>query len=719
MKKILKKHFGHEAFRSVQEQVIKHFLSDRDVVVVMPTGGGKSLCFQLPALMRKGTTIVVSPLISLMKDQVDALVANGISATMLNSSIEASELQKRMQKAEKGKYKLIYIAPERLASVNVGEWLEKINIAALAVDEAHCISQWGHDFRPDYRNLKLFRKRFPKIPIIALTASATQIVRDDIVRELELFNHEVFVSDFYRENLHISVLSKSGANDKIIHLLDKYKNESAIIYCFSRKETEQLTKTLSAEGINVGSYHAGMSSEERVKTQDAFVRDEINVVVATIAFGMGIDKPDVRLVIHKTFPKTIEGYYQEIGRAGRDGLPSECVLLFSAGDKIKLDFFLTRMTDEKRRVGEEKKIREVMQFAQARSCRWQWITRYFGQKDLMECGTCDVCLNSKNTEDATEVVQKILSAVIRTGNVFGKGHVIKVLRGSKDRAIRTRQHNELSVWGIAKEYSTAELMEFFAHIVAKELVIQNSGEYETFRISKKGTEFLAKRKKIALPKVKKEVFLFRRRGCGENYDEDIFEKLRGLRKKIADKKKLPAFVIFGDVALREMAHQLPITKTEFAKIPGVGKQKLNKYGELFTGFIRKLKEEKAEALAIYNLKKKNKKSVRSDAKQERMDVVKKLIEQKNTLNEIVEELKLTKSTVVQYIEEISEEDKKINIEHLLPNKKAQKEIKKAFQKEGNGKLRPVFDYFKGLYSYEELRLVKIAKQTVVDKGAHF
>ncbi len=701
MKKLLKKHFGHDTFRSVQEQVIKRFLSGKDAVVVMPTGGGKSLCFQLPALMREGTTIVISPLISLMKDQVDALMANGISATMLNSSIEASELQKRMSDAEKGKYKLIYIAPERLASAHVSEWLGKINITALAVDEAHCISQWGHDFRPDYRNLKLFRKRFTEIPIIALTASATQIVREDIVRELELQNHEVFVSDFYRENLHITVMSKSGADSKILYLVNKYKNESAIVYCFSRKETEQLTKILLAEGISAGSYHAGMSPEERSKIQDAFVRDEINVVVATIAFGMGIDKPDVRLVIHKTFPKTIEGYYQEIGRAGRDGLPSECVLLFSAGDKIKLDFFLTRMRDEKRRSGEEKKIREVMQFAQARSCRWQWVTKYFGQKGLAECGTCDVCLNSKNTEDATEIVQKILSAVVRTGNVFGKGHVIKVLRGSKDKTIRARNHNKLSVWGIAKEYSTAELMEFFAHIIAKDLIVQNGGEYETFCISKKGMQFLNKREKIELPKMQKEIILTKKRSDTEGYDKDVLEKLRVLRKKIADKKRLPAFVIFGDVALREMAHYLPTTKEEFAKISGVGKQKLDKYGELFTEAISKLKVRSLEN----NISGK-KTGVRSEAKKERMDLAKRLIEQKISFDEIVKELKLAKSTVIQYIEEIAKEDKKIKIDYLLPPEKAQKQIEKAFKKFGNKKLRPIFEECGGKYSYEEIRLTK-------------
>lgn len=573
----------------MQKQVIDHFVEGGDSVVVMPTGGGKSLCFQLPALMRDGTTIVISPLISLMKDQVDALNANGVAATMLNSSISPEELNDRMQKAQKGHYKLIYIAPERLANTFVRDWLTRIHVTALAVDEAHCISQWGHDFRPDYRNLKLFREQFPEIPIIALTASATEHVRADIVRELALRKHKVFVSRFYRENLHIRVISKSGAIDKIIHLINKHRNESTIVYCFSRKETEMLADVLRAEGISADCYHAGMTSEARYKTQDAFAHDDINVIVATIAFGMGIDKPDVRLVIHKTFPKTIEGYYQEIGRAGRDGLTSECVMLYSAGDKMKLDYFLRQMEDKAHRASEEKKIREVMQYAQSRICRWQWITAYFGQSELPECGQCDVCLSNKKCEDATEIVQKILSAVVRTGNIFGKGHVVKVLRGSKDKNVRLRGHDQLSVWGIAKEYSTAELMEYFAHVVARGLVVRNSGEYETFRISPRGAEFLNNQEAIELPRAEKETTLIRKRDDTADYDEKIFEALRTLRKEIADKSNVPAFVIFSDVSLREMAHYLPTTESEFAKISGVGSQKLDKYGEMFTSLIRGLK----------------------------------------------------------------------------------------------------------------------------------
>ncbi|XLQ20744.1 MAG: DNA helicase RecQ [Candidatus Moraniibacteriota bacterium] len=710
MQKLLKKHFGHEDFRSVQKDVIDHFVAGNDVAVIMPTGGGKSLCFQLPAVMRDGVTIVISPLISLMKDQVDALNANGIAATMLNSSVSHEELDQRMQLAQMGGYKLIYLAPERLSNDYIQNWLGKINITALAVDEAHCISQWGHDFRPDYRNLKLFRQRFPQVPIIALTASATERVREDIVKELALTNHKVFVSGFYRENLNITVMPKSGANDKILHFVEKYKNESAIIYCFSRKETEELAEVLREEGINAGAYHAGLTQEKRTEVQDAFVRDDINVVVATIAFGMGIDKPDVRLVMHKTFPKTIEGYYQEIGRAGRDGLPSECVMLFSAGDKMKLDYFLRQM-DEARRQSEEKKIREVIDYAESRICRWQWLTSYFGQGGLPACGTCDVCTSNDETEDVTELVQKILSAVVRTGNTFGKGHVVKVLRGSRDKNVLSRGHEELTVWGIAKEYSTAELMEVMTHLVARGLMVRNTGEYETYRVSQVGADFLNNRESIELPKIKKEYKYISSNSQKQelDYNKEIFEALRELRKEIADDVGVPAFVIFGDVSLQEMAYYLPTSRIAFSNISGVGAQKLEKYSETFTEFISELKQEKGLESKEHKKNRKPKKSKgnTSSAKQLRLNRTKEMLEDKLSMEEMSEELQLAQRTIINYIEEIAEKND-VDVEYLLPNKKVQKEIKEAFKKHGNDALRPIFDHCNEKYSYDEIKLVQIA-----------
>ena len=707
MKNTLKKYFGHDTFRSVQKDVIEHFIAGKDTVVVMPTGGGKSLCFQLPAILCDGTTIVISPLISLMKDQVDALNANGITATMLNSSISREELDERMRCAQSGGYKLIYIAPERLANVYVQKWLRSVPITALAVDEAHCISQWGHDFRPDYRNLKIFRERFPHIPIIALTASATEHVRIDIVKELNLRNCETFVSGFYRENLQITVMSKAGANDKIIHLLEKYKGESAIIYCFSRKETEELAELLRHEGVDAASYHAGLTPEKRNDVQDDFIMDRVHVVVATIAFGMGIDKPDVRLVIHRTFPKTIEGYYQEIGRAGRDGLASECVLLYSAGDKIKLEYFLKEM-DERRRASEEKKMREVMDYAQARICRWQWLTSYFGDSGLDPCGTCDVCVAQHDTEDATEIVQKILSTVHKTGNIFGKGHIVKVLRGSKEKNVVDRRHDQLSVWGIAKEYSTPEIMEVMAHLIARGLIVKNVGEYETYRVSQRGADFLNNRESIDLPRIKKEqMFAEPQVRDVLDFDQEIFESLRKMRSDIASDQGVPAFVIFGDVSLREMAYYLPTTRAEFSRISGVGSQKLSKYAEIFTSYIRDMKEQKGlEGREKYVRRTRGN---RSSAKQLRIKKVEKMLQERTALTNMCDLLGLSEDTVIGYIEEIVKEKNDIDITHLLESKKAQEEISEAFEKKGHEFLRPVYEKCGEKYTYGEIRLVRVAK----------
>jgi len=498
----LKKNFGYTSFRPLQQDVIEEFCRKKDTVVLMPTGGGKSLCFQLPSLMFDGVTIVISPLISLMKDQVDALNTNGVPATFLNSSIDSPELNTRMNNALTGKYQLIYMAPERLSVPGIHDWLKSCNVTALAIDEAHCISQWGHDFRPDYRNLQSFRSKYPTIPIIALTATATPKVRDDIITQLSLKKPKVFTSSFYRENLHIRVIPKKNEIQKIITLLTKHKGESCIVYCFSRKDTESLAERLRDEGFSADSYHAGLESSKRSQRQDDFIHDRIDVITATTAFGMGIDKPDVRLVIHRTFPKTLEGYYQEIGRAGRDGLPSECVLLYSAGDKIKLDYFLQMVSDEDEREKELKQIIEVMDYAEARTCRWVRLIRYFGEEPkITACGTCDVCLSASDTVDATEITQKIISGILKTGERFGKAYVLKVLRGSREQKILEHGHDSLSVWGIAKDKSESLLNEIFMQLIAHGLIKKNDGDYPTFFVTPTGRKFLTQKETIALPRV--------------------------------------------------------------------------------------------------------------------------------------------------------------------------------------------------------------------------
>ena len=610
----LKKHFGYDTFRPLQEEIITSFFQQHDLLVLMPTGGGKSLCYQLPAVMFEGITIVISPLISLMKDQVDALNANGIPTTYLNSSIDRTEVRQRMKDAQRGQYRLVYMAPERLALSGVREWLQECSIAALAVDEAHCISQWGHDFRPEYRNLRLFREGFPHIPIIALTATATPNVQRDIVSQLALREPRIFESSFYRANLHIRVIPKRNEINRILQILSGYVGESCIIYCFSRKDTESLAAVLNARGIQSAVYHAGLDSDERNAVQEAFLQDRITVVCATVAFGMGIDKPNVRLVMHRTFPKSMEGYYQEIGRAGREGLESECIMLYSAGDRIKLEYLLQDIEDVHERVKEEAKMHEVITFAESRICRWTHLLHYFAEIPAFDqCSTCDTCQAQEDLVDATELTQKMLSAVLKTGGRFGRGHIVKVLRGSREQKILARRHEKLSVWGIAKEHSEHTLSELCMQLVAKGLLRKGTGEFPTYSVTNEGKQFLIHKERIMLPKIGEQaipvleelVYISeqdhkagnvqkqksskkqakKKAGTDASYDEACFEMLRELRKSIANKRKVPAFVIFGDVSLRDMARTLPQTLDAFATITGVGEKKQKAFGKIFTEHI--------------------------------------------------------------------------------------------------------------------------------------
>ena len=416
---LLKSHFGYETFRPLQEEIIATVLAREDTLVLMPTGGGKSLCYQLPALCFDGLTLVVSPLIALMKDQVDALKANGIEAEFINSSLPRHEIGRVQVQAAGGVLKILYLAPERLTLSRVRSFLGTLNVSLIAIDEAHCISEWGHDFRPDYRDLRVLRRDFPSVPIIALTATATERVRDDIVAQLALPAVETFISSFNRPNLTYRVEPKRNAFDTLLGLLRRYQGEPAIIYRFSRKDTEELAASLVDEGLNAVPYHAGLDASLRKQTQERFSRDEVPIIVATIAFGMGIDKPDIRLVVHYDMPKTIEGYYQESGRAGRDALPSECVLFYSYSDTFKHDFFIRKIEDDVQRENAEGKLRQVVQYGELQTCRRRFLLEYFGETwEKNSCGACDVCLAPTDEIDATEIAQKVLSAVVRVGERF-------------------------------------------------------------------------------------------------------------------------------------------------------------------------------------------------------------------------------------------------------------------------------------------------------------
>ena len=483
----LKAYFGFDRFLPLQEEIITKVLAKRDTLVLMPTGGGKSLCYQLPALRFKGLTLVVSPLIALMKDQVDGLVANGVPAGLLNSTLSAQEANQVQDQARQGKIKILYVAPERLALPGFQRFLQSLDVSLIAIDEAHCISEWGHDFRPDYRNLKSLRRDFPGVPVIALTATATEPVREDIVNQLGLEKPEIFISSFNRPNLTYTIQPKTEPLGSLLHLLEKHPGGSAIIYRFSRKATEETALELSERGYSVLPYHAGLEQDLRRETQEKFIRDQVQIVVATIAFGMGIDKPDVRLVVHYDLPKTVEGYYQETGRAGRDGLPSDCVLFYSYGDRSKQEYFISQIEDDDEREKAHIKLDQILALCDLQACRRAYLMEYLGESwPQTDCGGCDICLQPREEFDATEIAQKILSAAIRTGERCGVNYLVDVLRGSANKAVRTRGHHELPVFGISRDVDSDELKEMVRSLVTNGLLAQNGGDYPTLGVSEQG-----------------------------------------------------------------------------------------------------------------------------------------------------------------------------------------------------------------------------------------
>ena len=587
----LKRHFGHDQFRPLQREIVQDALAGQDVFVLMPTGGGKSLCFQLPALMRDGLTIVVSPLIALMKDQVDALQTSGIPATYLNSTLNREEAKARWRGLHRGEYRMLYVAPERLMLDAFLERALNWNIAQFAIDEAHCISEWGHDFRPEYRELKKLRKHLPDVPLMALTATATERVRADIVKELKLQDPRCYVASFNRPNLTYRVVPKTEPYEQLLAFIRSRPNDSGIVYCASRKSTESLARNLNEDGVGAKPYHAGLTNVERTKHQDAFLRDDVRVITATIAFGMGINKPNVRFVVHYDLPKNLESYYQETGRAGRDGLPSECILLFRPSDVAKQLHFIDEKSEKEARIARAQ-LQQMVHYAETRECRRGVLLEYFGEKFLPQsCDSCDNCLQPRETFDGTVHAQKLLSCVYRIharhGFGFGLGHIVDVLRGADTEAIRQRGHNELSTYGIGGELKRGEWQAIGRELLRLGLVECAPGKFATLSLTPAGLEALRKRTSIVLTKqIEIAEKAARRRPGAIECDEVLFERLRALRRQLADERGVPAYIIFSDVSLREMARNYPTNSTEFRRIPGVGEQKLKDFGEAFLSEIK-------------------------------------------------------------------------------------------------------------------------------------
>ncbi|MBI2517414.1 MAG: DNA helicase RecQ [Opitutae bacterium] len=588
----LKTTFGYSAFRPLQREIIDAALAGRDVFALLPTGGGKSLCFQLPALHRTGLTIVVSPLIALMKDQVDQLQAAGVAATYLNSTLTADEARSRLRGLHRSEWRLLYVAPERLMLDDWKENLANWNVTAIAIDEAHCVSEWGHDFRPEYRQLARLRTLLPDVPVMALTATATERVRADIIRHLKLRSPEIFVASFNRPNLTYRVLPKDQPLKQLIEFVRKREDESGIIYCASRAATERVADGLAGRGFSARAYHAGLDADERARNQESFLRDDTKIICATIAFGMGINKPNVRWVIHHDLPKNIEGYYQETGRAGRDGLPGDCLLLFSGGDAAKQTHFIEEISDDQEKAIARGQLRQILHYAESAGCRRSELLAYFGEQFPGDnCGACDNCLEPRETYDGTIVAQKFLSTIyrIRQTGRFGVGlnHVVEVLTGAETEKIARWNHDQLTTYGIGKELTRPAWAAVGRELMRLGYVAQAEGEYPILELTDEGLAVLKSRaaitltKPLALPKAKR---ITRREGEIE-CDEILFARLRELRKQLADERGVPAYIIFGDATLRQMAREYPTRLADLEGITGVGEKKRAEYGEIFTAAI--------------------------------------------------------------------------------------------------------------------------------------
>ena len=586
----LKKYFGYDSFRYPQSEIIQSIIAGKDCLVLMPTGGGKSMCFQIPALVLPGVAICISPLIALMKDQVEGLRQNGIAAAFLNSSLQAEQEYEIIEQAKNNQLKLLYISPEKACSLSES-FYKQFQINLIAIDEAHCISQWGHDFRTEYTKLNTLRSKIPNIPIVALTASADKVSRKDILNQLGLIEPQIFITSFDRPNIRLAVRSGLNSREKLEELLRFIKNRklsSGIIYCLSRKGTEELSAALNQNGIKSGYYHAGMESNDRSKIQEQFINDEIPVICATIAFGMGIDKSNIRWVVHYNLPKSIEGFYQEIGRAGRDGLESDTLLFYSLGDLTTLGHFASQSSQPELQL---EKLQRMQYYAESFTCRRKIVLSYFGENKKENCGNCDACLNPPNYIDGTEHAKKLLNAVVTLNEKISTGNLIQVLRGSQSTELREKGFHLLSVFSSGKENSGLQWQQLAMQFIHEGLLEIAYDEFNFLKITNKGRLVLEGKEKVQIVEFKKKER--RKKSSDDNIDDtlttesatDLFELLRKLRLDISRKEALPPYIVFHDKTLKEMCKMLPTSKNEMLEVSGISEKKYEKYGQQFLQLI--------------------------------------------------------------------------------------------------------------------------------------
>ena len=712
----LKHYYGYETFRPGQREIIEAALQNRDELIIMPTGGGKSLCFQLPALLKPGVMVVVSPLIALMQDQVEALQENGVAATYLNSSLAAAEARARQNDLLDGKVKLLYVAPERLLNPTfltlLDEVAEQVGLSAFAIDEAHCLSEWGHDFRPEYRQLNQIRQRYPYVPCMALTATATERVRDDIMAQLQLREPYVHVASFNRTNLYYEVRPKDrNAYGGLLALVKKHKEGSAIVYCLSRKSVDETASRLQQDGINALPYHAGMSDRDRAQNQTRFIRDDVQVMVATVAFGMGINKPDVRLVVHYDLPRNIEGYYQESGRAGRDGDPAHCTLFFNPGDLKRIEWIIDQKVDpqtgepleHEQRIARQQ-LRQVVDYAESTTCRRTIQLRYFGEQFDGSCDQCDNCCHPQPIEDWTIEAQKFLSCVARCKERFGMAHIIDVLRGSKNKRVKQYGHQELSTHGIGKDRTVDQWRLLGRSLLHQNLLGETQDGYPVLKLNAGSWEVLRKQRQVEVAVPRQMNLVDTVASASRQEAEQLFDRLRRLRKTLADEQRIAPYMVFADSSLRQMAQKRPQSLIAFGNISGVGNRKLEQYGDRFISTIRDYCEEmglEAAPAQLRTTERPPRTPRRRGALGNTHFATLALYQEGHSLQDIAEQREIKPRTVLNHIASLIEEGQIKQREGLLEGETFEA-ICQAMGEVGDAMLGTIYAHLQERYDYDDI-----------------